>query len=47
VFNVRWLHNYSNNLLLKNTYLLNRCKGMTNFWGLQRNYCNLSLIILL
>ena len=35
VFNVRGLHNYSNNLWLKNTYLLNRCKGTTNNWGLQ------------
>jgi hypothetical protein len=31
VFNVRWLHNYSNNLLLKNTYLLIRCKGIKIF----------------
>ena len=36
VFNVRWLHNYSNNLLLKNTYFDIGGKGTTNFWGLQR-----------
>ena len=33
VFNVRWLHNYSNNLMLKNTYCEFTVQRYDNFWG--------------